>query len=96
MPPYNLFLNGLYLIITFIFNKKYNLNEPYVLPPKKVPDVLFTFEADENSLSCEIQLNCYKEEDSQTISGRISVRDGMTINFIQQVTIISCGYKYSC
>ena len=74
MPPYNLFLNGLYLIITFIFNKKYNLNEPYVLPPKKVPDVLFTFEADENSLSCEIQLNCYKEEDSQTISGRISVR----------------------
>ena len=73
MPPYNLFLNGLYLIITFIFNKKYNLNEPYVLPPKKVPDVLFTFEADENSLSCEIQLNFYKEEDSQTISGRISV-----------------------
>ena len=78
MPPYNLFLNGLYLIITFIFNKKYNLNEPYVLPPKKVPDVLFTFEADENSLSCEIQLNCYKEEDSQTISGRISVQATLT------------------
>ena len=53
--------------------KKCNLNELYVLPPKKSPDVLFTFEADENSLSCEIHLTCYKEEDIQPISGRISV-----------------------